>query len=96
MGQFPLNYVTAWQEKPVEWLTYSSVTLAKLTYNGEMDLPVSGRRSFEVDSASVRSGVVLRDAQQRQHGRRGGPVGSVNGDKGSGWPDAFVETSPKI
>jgi hypothetical protein len=24
MGQFPLNYVTASQEKPVEWLTYLS------------------------------------------------------------------------
>jgi hypothetical protein len=26
-GQFPLNYATASQEKPVEWLTYSPVTL---------------------------------------------------------------------
>jgi hypothetical protein len=25
--KFPLNYVTDWREKPVEWLTYSSVTL---------------------------------------------------------------------
>jgi hypothetical protein len=24
LGQFPLNYVTASQEKPVEWLTYLS------------------------------------------------------------------------
>jgi hypothetical protein len=27
MSQFPLKYVTTWQEKPVEWLTYSPVTL---------------------------------------------------------------------
>jgi hypothetical protein len=27
MSQFPLKFVTTWQEKPVEWLTYSPVTL---------------------------------------------------------------------
>ena len=40
------------------------------TYDVEVDLPVPGGRPLEVHPALVRARVLLRDPQQRQHGRR--------------------------
>jgi hypothetical protein len=46
MGQLPLNYITASQEKPVEWLTYSPVTLVVTTPLAVMGREIESRQGY--------------------------------------------------